>query len=225
METSRKKATLVANFTMEDDLRFLSHQETLRMLRRALIRANIDLWYSQGFNPHPKITLPLPRSVGVASKCEMMNVLIYVDDQPLNSNEIEQKIQDQLPAGCMISEMRILEGAVTFQPEAVEYFIPVDVESPGLHSIIGRVTAVSDAIKSDLPLMIERVNHKKNTTSEVQVNEFIAAVKIADKGVLIKCLIKPNGTIRLEEIIELLGCSDKLAGAIERRSVQWALNN
>ena len=60
----------VAWLAVGGDLRFLSHQETVRLLARAAARAHVNLKYSQGFNPKCKLSLPLPRPVGVASDCE-----------------------------------------------------------------------------------------------------------------------------------------------------------
>ena len=44
------------------------------MFDRALVRAQIKLKYSEGFNPRPKLSLPLPRSVGVAAEDDLFCV-------------------------------------------------------------------------------------------------------------------------------------------------------
>ena len=63
---------LILTFRIEGNLCYLSHHETVSMLQRALIRAGVRLIYSQGFNPRPRLSLPLPRAVGVRSDCEML---------------------------------------------------------------------------------------------------------------------------------------------------------
>ena len=63
---------LVIKFKIGGNLRFLSHAQTLMVFRRACIRAGIKIQYSQGFNPRPRLSLPLPRPVGVASDDELL---------------------------------------------------------------------------------------------------------------------------------------------------------
>ena len=62
-------------FSVTGDLRFISHRDTVRVFQRALARAALPVAYSEGFNPHPRLSLPLPRAVGVASEAELMDVI------------------------------------------------------------------------------------------------------------------------------------------------------
>ena len=72
---------LAIRFKVEGTLRFLSHAETVRLLERACVRAGLRLRYSEGFNPHPKLSLPLPRPVGVESDEELL--CLWVEQEPL----------------------------------------------------------------------------------------------------------------------------------------------
>ena len=53
-------------------MRFLSHAETMRLFQRACVRAGVKVAYSQGYNPHQRMSLVLPRSVGVESDDELL---------------------------------------------------------------------------------------------------------------------------------------------------------
>jgi len=65
---------LLIKYTKEDRLKFISHLELIRVIERALRRGNIPLKFSEGFNPHPKISFAAPLSVGVSSQGEYMTV-------------------------------------------------------------------------------------------------------------------------------------------------------
>ena len=52
---------------------YISHLDLMRTMQRAFSRAEYELEYSKGFNPHPQISISLPLSVGVASLCELMD--------------------------------------------------------------------------------------------------------------------------------------------------------
>ena len=41
-----------------------------------MLRANLPLWYTEGYNPHPRITIALPLSVGCESECELLDVRV-----------------------------------------------------------------------------------------------------------------------------------------------------
>lgn len=55
-------------------LKYISHLDLNRTMLRAVSRSGLPLWYTQGFNRHPFITFALPLSLGVASRCEIMDV-------------------------------------------------------------------------------------------------------------------------------------------------------
>lgn len=52
---------------------YISHLDLMRTMQRAFLRAGYALKYSEGFNPHPQISILLPLSVGCASVCELMD--------------------------------------------------------------------------------------------------------------------------------------------------------
>ncbi len=52
---------------------YISHLDLMRTMQRVFSRAGVPLKYSEGFNPHAKISIILPLSVGTASLCEYMD--------------------------------------------------------------------------------------------------------------------------------------------------------
>ncbi len=58
---------------------YLSHLDLMRTMQRVFSRAGVPLKYSEGFNPHAKISIILPLSVGTASLCEYMDFALTED--------------------------------------------------------------------------------------------------------------------------------------------------
>ncbi|MFH1087432.1 MAG: TIGR03936 family radical SAM-associated protein, partial [Chloroflexota bacterium] len=52
-------------FGRDRSLRFISHLDLMRLWERAFRRAGVPLAYSQGFTPHPSISLAAPLALGV----------------------------------------------------------------------------------------------------------------------------------------------------------------
>ncbi|MBN2271219.1 MAG: DUF2344 domain-containing protein, partial [Sedimentisphaerales bacterium] len=63
---------MLLKFRIWGNLRFLSHAETMKVFQRACARAGLDVAHTEGFNPRPRLSLPLPRSVGVESDEELL---------------------------------------------------------------------------------------------------------------------------------------------------------
>ncbi len=76
-------------FVKERDLRYLSHLELIRAIERGIRRAGLQMVYSEGFHPHPKLSFGPALSVGIASFDEYFD-LELVQEYP------EEKILEDL---------------------------------------------------------------------------------------------------------------------------------
>lgn len=52
---------------------YISHLDLMQTMQRSFSRAGYALKYSEGYNPHPLLSIALPLSVGAASDCELMD--------------------------------------------------------------------------------------------------------------------------------------------------------
>ena len=113
-------------FTIESDLRFLSHRDTVRAVERAAARAKLPLRQTQGFNPHPVLSLPCPRPVGAASGAELAVMEVT---EPAGADELPRRLNEQAPRGMTFTRARRLEAKVSPQPARVDYEAPVAGEA------------------------------------------------------------------------------------------------
>ena len=61
-------------FSKQDMAKFISHLDLLRCFTRAIGRSGLPAVFTQGFNPHMKMTFALPLPVGVTSDCESVDI-------------------------------------------------------------------------------------------------------------------------------------------------------
>ena len=66
-------------------LRYISHLELVRTVSKAATRAGIPCWFTQGFNPVPKIVFGTPMSVGMESECELMELRLTERIEPADA--------------------------------------------------------------------------------------------------------------------------------------------
>lgn len=89
-------------FSKTDRCKYISHLDINRCMSRALTRAKIPLWYTEGFNPHPYMSFSLPLSLGIESFVESMDIRIIGN---ITNDEIKKKMNEMLPDGIRILEV------------------------------------------------------------------------------------------------------------------------
>lgn len=89
-------------FSKTDRLKYISHLDINRAMARALKRAEIPLWYTEGFNPHPYMSFSLPLSLGVESLCESVDLRIVGD---ITNEDIKSRLNSVLPEGLKIVDV------------------------------------------------------------------------------------------------------------------------
>ncbi len=80
-----------------------SHLDLMRALMRSFRRAGIDLKHSQGFTPHPELSILMPLSVGVESQCEIAEFTL-AEGCTIPAAEIAARMNPVLPAGLRALE-------------------------------------------------------------------------------------------------------------------------
>ena len=88
---------------------YISHLDLMRTITRAFMRAECKLKYSEGFNPHPNISIALPLSVGCESVCEIMDFKMR-EDMPCE--EIKKRLSTQFPEGIEVIDVYEAERKV-----------------------------------------------------------------------------------------------------------------
>ena len=94
--------TVRIKFCKVGNLQFISHLDLQRTFHRVLVRANIPMWYTKGFNPHAKLVFGVPLSVGTESMCEMADLKI---ERQIDLEQIKNQLNEQLT-----DEMYVLEA-------------------------------------------------------------------------------------------------------------------
>ncbi len=100
---------------------YLSHLDVMRTFQRAFLRSEIPLRHSEGFNPHPKMSIALPLQLGCESVCEVLDVSLLEEreDMPVLLNAA-------LPEG-----LRILRAAPTGLPVKLIAWTEWELRFPG----------------------------------------------------------------------------------------------
>ena len=126
-------------FSRGSELKFISHLDLMRCWERAFRRADIPLAYSEGFTPHPRISLAAPLALGVTSEAELMDIIL---SRWVSPHWFTAGVTRQLPVGLGIiavvpvaptlpslqASVRLAEYRVEVQPEMTRKEIESSLE-------------------------------------------------------------------------------------------------
>ena len=87
-------------------LRFISHLDLQRFMQRALRRTNLPVAYSQGFNPHPRISFASALATGWVSECEILDVRMA---QEVTREQVMEQMGKALPKDMPVYTVRLVE--------------------------------------------------------------------------------------------------------------------
>lgn len=82
-------------------IKYVSHLDMFRLMQRAVRRADIPLWYTEGFNPHPYISFLLALSLGIEGLKEPVDIRIVGD---MTCEEIRDRLNAVMPEGLRVEE-------------------------------------------------------------------------------------------------------------------------
>ncbi len=91
-------------FEKRGTLKFISHLDMNRFFIRLLRKTGLDIWYTEGYNPHPYVTFALPLSLGFESSYEIVD--FRVNDESITYEQIENAFKAVVP-----SDIKILKAA------------------------------------------------------------------------------------------------------------------
>jgi len=88
-------------YTKQGVIRFISHLDTMRALKRALRRATLPVAYSEGFNPRPKMSMGPALPLGHESVCELADITLTRELPPA---VLHQRLEAAMPDGLTLLE-------------------------------------------------------------------------------------------------------------------------
>lgn len=100
-------ADYILKYGRDDRVKFISHLDFVRCFHRAVRRSGLNFVFSQGFNPHPVMTIALPLPVGMTSECDYMKVGFVTD---LSEQEIKDELNRSMPPGFTVYDVHRLRA-------------------------------------------------------------------------------------------------------------------
>ena len=167
-------------FSKTGRAKYVSHLDLVRAMTRAVRRADIPLWYTEGFNRHPYLTFASPLSLGYEGLRETMDIRM-ADDFPYD--ELAARLNAVLPEGlAVISAADVVAKAGDLA--AAEYRLTIHLPASVIQeALAANELPVEKRTKKKTMKTIDILPYFKNAVVEaVGENETVVTVALPSGG-------------------------------------------
>lgn len=81
--------------------KYISHLDLMRTFQRAFARAGIEIKHTEGFHPHPFVSIALPLSVGYSSECEILEFVLL---EGTEAQDVPGRLTAAMPEGIVVHQ-------------------------------------------------------------------------------------------------------------------------
>lgn len=155
-------------FIKENQASYISHLDLMRTFQRVFPRGGLELRHSQGFHPHPLISIVLPLPVGQSSDCELLDFEV---EQEHDGAGIADMLNPGLPAGLRVRDCYRAE-----RPARDLAFLRARLELDYDHGVPdGALERLRELFARDEVLVEKRTKHKE--LAQINVVPLIRSVE------------------------------------------------
>ena len=166
----------------------------MKLVERTARRAQLPLKYSEGFNPHPRISYALARPAGVEGHDEIVEIMLT---QPQRPDTVEDALNRQVPEGLRFHDACVVGAKAKARVTGINYTIDTAVTEVSLERAIAQVLA-RDTLK---------VTRHKGASRErtVDIRPFVRSIQWRQPVLEVALNVSVEGTAKLHEVLGLLG--------------------
>lgn len=191
--------------------KYTSHLDMQRCMMRAVRRAGIDLWYTEGFNPHPYVTFALPLPLGVESDGEPVDIRLEGD---MTNEEVRDRLNATMPEGI---EVVAVEDAVN-KPGDIA-FARYYIELYGKEGLAEKISAALSC--GNLPAEKLGKQGRKKVAKQINVAELMGEYSVTDNvdTVCIEIILAAGSQKNASPFILLEAVSGAIGESIEYKKI------
>ncbi len=170
--------------------RYISHLDLNRCMLRAIHKAKLPLWYTQGYNPHAFITFALPLSLGIGGERESMD--IRLDDDGFTREELIGKLNAALPDDIPVfdvTEPVMKPGQIAY----ASYLMKLETQA---HSPEETAAAVRELFSRETVVVPK---HTKNGMIDLDLGPYLDRTEVVPRedGVEISAMLPAGSTMNV----------------------------
>ncbi|GAB4349801.1 MAG: hypothetical protein Kow0099_33070 [Candidatus Abyssubacteria bacterium] len=178
-------------------IRFISHLDVMRALKRALHRADVPVAYTAGFNPRPRISMGPPLPLGYESMYELADIVL---EEMLSPHALRERLGGALPEGLDLVETAWVPKTPRLS-DATSACYMIELPEGTISETAEQLTAEFMSKESAL---VERVRERE--TRVVDVRRFVRDAELRAEGgslwLWMEISLGQQGTCNPSEVIQ-----------------------
>ena len=200
-------AKLRLKITKGNEIRYVSHLDYAGTIERAIRRAKLPAAYSEGFNPHMKMSFASALAVGVTSHAEYLDLELTEEIEPAS---ISARLKPQLPSGVSLKDAHYMNPRSQALMAIVnlatyEILVPL-AKDTAWESAATNIAGFNQAVE------VIYVKQSPKGRREIDIKEYLAepvtVMPVPDsKGTIkISLVVKitPGGSVKPAEVLAVL---------------------
>lgn len=190
----------------------------MRLFQRTFNKAKIDIKYSQGFNPHPKLAIGSPLSLGIESEEEYMDIELNTE---IPVDEFIQKMNRALPMGIEIIRGKYIDTKESVVSIIAWAFYEITFKTNSIWDKDKLKQSIDDySNKDEIFILKKKKRKRKKVMMEVDIRSLIGNISIKEINgdrVTLKALIRSgnNGNLKPIQLINSLKDEEQIDIDIE----------
>lgn len=192
-----------AQITKEEPLRYISHLDYAGAVERAVRRAGLPVAYSEGFNPHMKLSFASALALGVTSEAEFLEVEFL---HPVEPATFLERLRPALPDGIRLVRVKRM---MKKQP-ALMALVDLSVYEMRLPLFLAQEKAVREAVEqynAKEAVRYIRVSPKKGA-KEIDLKQYCRKIELQRDGqdlvLVVPIRVTASGSVKPSEILAVL---------------------
>ena len=157
-------------FVKEDPALYIGHLDVARVMSRVVTRSGLPVYYTEGYNPRPKLVFASPLSVGCGSRCEVMDIRVRAD---VSDGEVLTALQAVELRGLSVTDAY---GATTKLTEITDAAYRLVIHSPKSSAEYARI--IEERFKTPVIMM----KKSKSGEKEVDITTLVRSLTAAYDG-------------------------------------------
>jgi radical SAM-linked protein len=204
-------------FSKIGKVRWTSHRDVARMWERAFRRTELQLAYTAGFSPRPKVSFGLALPTGSESVAEYIDIELDDESPQPEVSTLPGRLSPALPTGLdVLAAVALPPGAGSLQHEVTS--CAWDIEVVGINAedldVLGRAALAADR------LVVQRERKGKATDDDIRPAVLSLVVSPSGGGARVTAeLATLERGVRPAELLAAIAPDAEPAGI--RRTHQW----
>ncbi|MBQ0135783.1 MAG: TIGR03936 family radical SAM-associated protein [Oscillospiraceae bacterium] len=186
-------------FEKTGDAKYISHLDLMRCFSRALTRAEVPLWYTEGFNPRPYMNFAMPLSLGMEGLSEILDIRIENDDMKLS--EVKERLMKVMPVDIKIIDVK--EPVLKAQLVAFSRY-KIEIKQEAMSAEAFNNVVLEKLLDENLTISKMGKQGKRKVVKEIALTGHVTDVKVwsdSDKITTILVTLPSNPTFGINPSI------------------------